>query len=733
MTAVVAGLLLAVAVGASVMNWQLNAALQVSEEERLTGQHRLWEAYLAQAKASRFSGRKGQRFESLAALRRALALPVPPGRSLAELRDEAIACLVLTDVDLALDRPGLPVSAGMPWMVPDPAFERYASFAEDGAIILRRLADGLELARLRGPNRSPEGELIFSPDGRFLVHQLDRGGPLWLWRLDGPEPAGVQLTVTGMPNVMPGFSADSRQLVAGHKDGSIRFYDTATGQEVRRLPLSFPSAWAAFRPGLPNLAVVQNETVHILEAASGKVLATLKHPKRVGWIAWQPGGQILATAAEDGQIRLWEVSRQSAVLPPLDVQALKGVRFCFNHTGDRLASTDWSCRLRLWDTRTGRLLLSTVSVSFPGAFFSPDDRFLGSEGFSPEAHLLRVADGRELRALDPITTTGRQEMAFGIPSPDGRLLAIRMSDDRAGLALVFLDWTTGTELAHLPGCSPIRFDSCGGFLAMGPAGLMRWPVHNDAATGLLRLGRPEQVHPYGNHHRHGSSADGKVLAIAAIDHAIVVHRPGKFLDLARREDVRYCAVSPDGRWVVTGNHEGYHGLGATVWDAHTGQVLKDLPVEGLCRVGFSPDGRWLLTTGGGYRLWQADTWQEGPPIAQHSGESGGILWFAFARDSKLLALSDGVSKIRLIDPDSGKAIARLTGPDQAILRPLAFSPDGAELMAVSGAGNRALLYTWDLRAIRAQLKELGLDWEAPDYPPPTAQPQPLRVEVDLGK
>src|SRR5262249_23787858 len=45
------------------------------------------------------------------------------------------------------------------------------------------------------------------------------------------------------------------------------------------------------------------------------------------------------------------------------------------------------------------------------------------------------------------------------------------------------------------------------------------------------------------------------------------------------------------------------------------------------------------------------------------------------------------------------------------------------------------LYVWDLRLIRQRLKELGLDWEWPDFPPVDTDVKavkPRRVEVDLG-
>lgn len=134
--------------------------------------------------------------------------------------------------------------------------------------------------------------------------------------------------------------------------------------------------------------------------------------------------------------------------------------------------------------------------------------------------------------------------------------------------------------------------------------------------------------------------------------------------------------------------------------------------------GFSPDGRWLLTTGGGCRLWEVETWRPGPVL-------GGGMAFAFAPDG-VLAVESGQGAVRLVDPGTGRDLARLSDPQQAVAMCLAFSPDGSRLVATSRAG----AHVWDLRLIRERLGALGLDWDRPPYPP--AGPElagPERLEV----
>jgi WD40 repeat protein len=143
------------------------------------------------------------------------------------------------------------------------------------------------------------------------------------------------------------------------------------------------------------------------------------------------------------------------------------------------------------------------------------------------------------------------------------------------------------------------------------------------------------------------------------------------------------------------------------------------------RVVFSPDGRWLATAGGGVRLWRVGTWQPGPAL-----DSPNDLSFAFSPDGQLLALGGGTrGLVRLVSPDTGKEVARLQTPEESRLEPQCFSPDGTQL--VLRGTESAAIHLIDLRAIRDQLGPLGLDWDAPQYPPAGEKPYPARLRMQV--
>lgn len=89
--------------------------------------------------------------------------------------------------------------------------------------------------------------------------------------------------------------------------------------------------------------------------------------------------------------------------------------------------------------------------------------------------------------------------------------------------------------------------------------------------------------------------------------------------------------------------------------------------------------------------------------------------------------------VRLVDPNTGTELARLPTPEETRFKPQGFSPDGAHLILVGP--ETGAIHVIDLRAIREQLRPLGLDWDAPPYPSdanPDAWRTPLTVEVIGG-
>jgi tetratricopeptide (TPR) repeat protein len=294
--------------------------------------------------------------------------------------------------------------------------------------------------------------------------------------------------------------------------------------------------------------------------------------------------------------------------------------------------------------------------------------------------------------------------------------------------VALLDVDRLEEVAFVPGDGALGFDLDGALLTFGYQGIYRWPVSIDQASGWRRFGPPEWIHPFSTHDAHGISGNRMVVAVPPSmkqNRTTVWHRDSRFkIPLGPQDDARNCAVSPDGRWVATGSH---WQRGAKIWEADSGRHVADLPVGTMCGVEFSPDGKWLLTTGGGPRLWAAGTWQEGPPL-QPSIQNPHA---AFSASGKLLALGGDAGVVRLVLADSGTEVARLTAPKKSRLAPRCFTAGNAKLIAIGIETGG--LYAFDLLALRAQLAELGLDWDDGEPPPARAKATPPSgIDVDSG-
>jgi hypothetical protein len=339
-----------------------------------------------------------------------------------------------------------------------------------------------------------------------------------------------------------------------------------------------------------------------------------------------------------------------------------------------------------------------------------------------------LADGRELRLLRRRNAGALEDIQYPVLHRDGRVLATGGND-----WLSFFDLASGEELASVrqprrQALCPTYFDPSGGWVTSGTSVLL-WPARPDVdRPEVLRVGPSQLLSPiFGSP---SASANGRVMAVPQGTATVVLHRdhPERRVALGPQYDARFSAVSPDGRLVVTGSHwNDQRSKSDRIWDAESGERVHKLPLIGSTLSRFSPNGRWLMTATGsvGCRLWEVGTWREVQRFDYAAS--------AFSPDSRLLAISDVFSVIRLVETTTGREVARLTGPEPMWYPPACFTPDGTRLIA-SSSETRGL-YVWDLRLIRQQLKGLGLDWDWSEFPPadPASEsPAPRQVEIRTG-
>jgi WD40 repeat protein len=297
----------------------------------------------------------------------------------------------------------------------------------------------------------------------------------------------------------------------------------------------------------------------------------------------------------------------------------------------------------------------------------------------------------------------------------------------------FWDLRTGAPLARQVwprGAASLKFEDSGALVVHGLAGITRWPISEPAASpGVLRFGPPQVLATSisGEAYSFAISRDGAIIARSEGHVATIWHRdrPLEPIRLGPLRDARSIGVSPDGRRIATGGHSSAE---VKVWNADTGLLECQLPVGPISGADFSPDGRWLATTGGDFRFWEVGNWGSKPLPDRALAAEGGAN--AFSPDGTLSAIDTGRGSVALVVVATGREVARLEPPGKDRLNAIHFSPDGTKLI---GPADYQSVHVWDLRAIRRELSAIGLDWDLPPYPPPPETATgPIRIEIDPG-
>jgi serine/threonine protein kinase/WD40 repeat protein len=696
-------LLTVIAIGSSIDSMRLRRQLKRTEEAesaaskalideqaaRRRENQNLFNAYLSQARGLRTSRRPGQRVEGLRAIRNALALgdrlEITPDQRLA-LRNEAIGCLALTDLQTVHEWPGWPT--GTLSVTFDGRQDRYARLSHEGQISVREVAGDRELTRLE--TGAGVHLMHFSRKGRYLAAWY-HGNRLVVWDLER-SPPGVLVDEPSETHT-PSFSPDERLLAFADAGGRVALLELPSGMRRAPLDVAARANLVAFHPERRELAVAcGGNLICVFDPDTRTNLASLKQPGPVARMAWSPTGTTLATVNHDRSIRVWDVNRQQ-LRHTLGGQRNDGTHFAFSPAGDFVAGVDWNNTLRLWNPRTAEQVLQLQADGNLIQFHADLNRFWTHSAEQGTLQIREVVGKQEYRTLSGMCNSASV-------APGGKLLAAGMGD-----GLAFWDLPTGESLEFVPTGWPVGivFDRGGALLMNGYQAVRRMEISSLAdSTETLTLGVPERLPLPAFTFGVACSSDGKVIASAVGDGAFVLHRGrgNQPVRLAPHIDARYVAVSPDGRWVATGGH---NGPSVKIWNAATGDLVRELlPDVPLNNVGFSPDGRWLVTTGNGCRLWRVADWSESRRIGGNP--------FAFSHDSRWLAVETGAGALRLVDPDSGRELARFEDPNEDVVGSIAFSPDGRYLVTTTNSSTQSV-HIWDLAAIRPQLAEMDLDWD----------------------
>ncbi len=261
-----------------------------------------------------------------------------------------------------------------------------ASGSRDKSIRLWNMAAASELRKLQG-HEEWIGCVSFSPNGQTLA-SCAWESVVRLWDVaSGKEIHKLQGDSGKVYGVC--FSPDGRVLVSGGDDGFV-FWDVATGQRIRSLPVQGPEAWVrslALSPDGKTLAAgLHSGRAVIWDAEEGKELHRLwKHAESVpNLVAFSPDGKRLLSADTTSGLGLctWEVATAKLLhfFQPARLDPVYGGPVALSPDASTVVLCDWDKAIHLCNIDTGRELGKLKGQREPvtALAFSPDGRTLAS-------------------------------------------------------------------------------------------------------------------------------------------------------------------------------------------------------------------------------------------------------------------------------------------------------------------------------------------------------------------
>ncbi|MDB6023427.1 MAG: repeat-containing protein [Pedosphaera sp.] len=468
------------------------------------------------------------------------------------------------------------------------------------------------------------------------------------------------------------------------------------GNQLATLPgHSWIVTCAAFSPDGGKLATgAQDGMIKIWDVNRHELITTLPGKGGAIWsVAFSPDGALLMAAGNFIQVEIWDAARWELV------RTLPGQLAALSKTGSLIVTSGSSPfywertgKVAMWDYRTGKKVREFDRTGRTLAL-APDGTTLAVAQPSQNVEIWDAASGKVLRTLE--TTSSVWSVAF---SPDG-------------LRLVTAGWSDEALVWNLAANAPpekLRGHSRSVWSAVfSPDGA------NIVTTGsdqTVRFWDGATLQPGNILRGHGNevwcatfSKDGKLLATGGKDQQVMLwaaDEPQRPQDLLNDREIRPI-FSPDGGRIL---------IWKTLNDAWRPQIWNIAPrrltlnLRWEAGLGFTPDGKQTIGLDkqrAALEMWSGES--PTPTLVTLQNAKGGIgefERFGFSPSTEQFFAINTGGTIRLWETGTGKLLGTASGPKPP-LRGAALSP-GGKWLAVS-LERDSFIHLFELSANRESL------------------------------
>lgn len=240
----------------------------------------------------------------------------------------------------------------------------------------------------------------------------------------------------------------------------------------------------------------------------------------------------------------------------------------------------------------------------------------------------------------------------------------------------------------------VRFSPVSDLLAIGETNGRLTLLSADRLEAKTRI----QLKPSGLVSPVGFSADGRLLLVVLREQketscfVIAVNAKTNRHETLRSwklpENDESAAISPDGRNVVTGHRDGI----LRIWSVLDPTSIREVPFGGMIGgVAYSPDGKHIAVTSGNLCLIEAET---GHILRRMRGHKMGVHSVAFSPDGRRIITGGGGRReaVKIWDVATGQELMTLSTREPGFsFRHVEFSTDANSIYAV---GERHALSVW---------------------------------------